>query len=136
MKIDPLAGPRAQSIKRKQRTGAADTAFADALRGDSEPAARAAAAPGVASLDSLLSIQEAPDALSGRAKARKRGDQLLDELDRIRIGLLMGRIPLAGLRRLQLLLGQDRPDISDARVEQVLAEIETRAAVELAKLGQ
>ena len=136
MKIDPLSGPRAQSIKRKQRDGVSGSAFADALKGDSEPAARAAGTPGVASLDSLLTIQEAPDALSGRAKARKRGDQLLDELDRIRIGLLMGRIPLAGLRRLQALLGQARPEAGDARVEQVLAEIETRAAVELAKLGQ
>ncbi|WP_119168023.1 flagellar assembly protein FliX [Algihabitans albus] len=136
MKIDPLSGPRAQSIKRKARGGANGSAFADALKGDNEPAAQAAGAPGVAGLDSLLTIQEAPDALCGRAKARKRGDQLLDELDRIRVGLLMGRIPLAGLRRLQILLGEARPQADDARVEQVLAEIETRAAVELAKLGQ
>lgn len=136
MKIDPLRGPRTQSVKRKEQSGAAGSAFADALTGGSEPAAHTAATPGVAALDALLTLQQAPDALSGRAKARKRGEQLLDELDRVRVGLLLGRIPLAGLRRLQVLLGEARPQSEDRRVEQVLAEIETRAAVELAKLGR
>jgi len=134
MKIDPLAGIRTTSVKRKERSGGG-TGFAEALKGGAERASHTAGAPGVGALDALLALQQAPDALSGRAKARKRGEQLLDELDRIRIGLLVGRIPLAGLKRLSALLSQPRPDVDDPRVEQVLAEIEVRAAVELAKLG-
>jgi hypothetical protein len=135
MKIDPLSGARAASVKRKQRSGGGGTGFAEALGGGTERASHTSGAPGVGALDTLLTLQQAPDALSGRAKARKRGEQLLDELERIRVGLLVGRIPLAGLKRLNALLAQPRPELNDPRVEQVLAEIEVRAAVELAKLG-
>jgi hypothetical protein len=134
MKIDPLASLRTQNLRRKDRA-AGGNGFADALKGGNERAAHTAGAPGVGALDALLTLQQAPDALSGRAKARKRGEQLLDELERIRMGLLAGRIPLSGLKRLSALLGQARPEVEDPRVEQVLAEIEVRAAVELAKLG-
>ncbi|CAE7203522.1 fliX [Symbiodinium pilosum] len=136
MKIDPLSGLRAQTVRRKERSSGGGSAFADALKGGAERASHTAGAPGVGALDTLLTLQQAPDALAGRAKARKRGEDLLDELDRLRVGLLMGRVSLAGLKRLQALLGQARPQVDDPRIEQVLDEIETRAAVELAKLGQ
>ncbi len=134
MKIDPLSSLRTHTQKRSVRSGGGG-GFADALKGGAERATHTAGAPGLGAVDTLLALQQAPDALTGRARARKRGEQLLDELEQIRLGLLMGRIPLAGLKRLSALLGQTRPPVEDARLEQVLAEIEVRAAVELAKLG-
>lgn len=134
MKIDPLSSLRTHTQKRSTRSGGG-SGFADALKGGAERATHTAGAPGLGAVDALLALQQAPDALTGRARARKRGEQLLDELEQIRLGLLMGRIPLAGLKRLHTLLGQARPPVEDVRLEQVLAEIEVRAAVELAKLG-
>jgi hypothetical protein len=134
MKIDPLSSLRTQTSKRTTRSSGG-TGFADALKGGAERASHTAGAPGLGGMDSLLALQQAPDALTGRKRARKRGDDILDELERIRVGLLMGRIPLSGLKRLAALLGQARPAVEDPRLEQVLAEIEVRAAVELAKLG-
>lgn len=107
--------------------------------GSDDPAASGpaeiGAATGVTALGALLAVQEVGDALSGRSKGIAHGGRLLDRLDEIRTGLLMGGIPRATLLRLQRELAAERERNLDPRLDGVLDEIELRARVELAKYG-
>jgi len=108
--------------------------FAAALQGEA-PAAPATAAPSQSPLDALLSIQELPDALAGRRRAVQRGESLLDKLEDLRLSLLAGVIPRQRLEELALLAQSARQTVDDPRLGEVLAEIDLRVAVELAKLA-
>jgi len=54
----------------------------------------------------------------------------------VRLGLLAGTIPTDRLGTLLSAVKAQRDQTDDPRLEQILDEIELRAAVELAKLGQ
>jgi hypothetical protein len=87
-------------------------------------------------LSAVPAAQQAQDGPGEHRRALARGRSLLDELDRIRVGLLEGTLPGASIRRLAGLLQADRPAVSEAKLQAVLDEIELRAAVELAKRQQ
>ena len=70
-----------------------------------------------------------------RGAGRRRGETLLDLLDRLRTNLLAGRVPAAHLVELAGLVRARRGTSGDARLEQIIDEIELRAQVELAKLA-
>ena len=92
----------------------------------------------VSSLSVVLAVQETPDAAKGRAKqrARDRGMKMLDFLEEIRIGLLLGVIPKERLEQLAQMVRAKREQIDDPKLTAILDEIELRAAVELAKLSR
>lgn len=87
-------------------------------------------------IDSLLALQEVPEDPRRRRRAMKRGQELLDRLDDIRIALLSGRMPQEQLQKLAEALKERKEAVSDPKLAQILDEIEIRAAVELAKLEQ
>ena len=83
---------------------------------------------------SLLALQEVPDAAERRRQAVLRSTDILDELQQLRLGLLTGSVPRQRLQRLTKLL-RDRPGgYADPQLDSIVADIEVRAAVELAKL--
>ena len=97
------------------------------------PAARVAGAAGVSSVDALLALQEMPTALEKRRRAVRRASKLLDHLDEVKIAIL-DSVPTDGaLERLSLAVREARIGTDDEKLDGVLNEIETRAAVELAK---
>ncbi|MDA0676206.1 MAG: hypothetical protein O3A88_07630 [Proteobacteria bacterium] len=71
-----------------------------------------------------------------RARARRRGDAVLDGLDRLRLRLLGGMVPRDELVQLAQSLRQRRERTADAGLEQIIAEVELRAEVEIAKLAR
>ena len=88
----------------------------------------------MAGVGSLLALQEVPDALEQRRQAVLRSTDILDELQQLRMGLLTGSVPRQRLQRLMKLL-QDRPGgYADPQLDNIIGDIEVRAAVELAKL--
>lgn len=126
-------GSTARPTKKK---GDKDEKFTvEATTEEAAPAAVHGAGP-LAAVDSLLSLQEVPDATTGRSRAILRARDMLDHLDEIRLGLLMGAIPHDKLSALMRSVQDNREQIEDPRMAAVLDEIELRAAVELAKLGQ
>ena len=135
MKVD---GPRPIDGSRATRGRAGSAAVGGfAPENLSEPRA-AAAASGVASLstvDALIALQEMPDATKGRAKAVRRGRGMLDMLEDVRDGLLIGSVSRATLQRLLTLVNAEREDFVDPDLAAVMDEIELRAKVELAKLN-
>ncbi|MCZ4280497.1 flagellar assembly protein FliX [Kiloniella laminariae] len=121
----------------KKKTGSASGSFSEALETGSDDApVSARGVSGTSSLGGLLSIQEVPDALTGRQKAKRHAENILDELDELRIGLLLGTIPIRRLERIESLVAKRREEVDDPRLLEILNEIEVRAAVELAKLGR
>jgi hypothetical protein len=93
---------------------------------------------GFTDLNTELALQDAPDAPRGRARkrAQERGNMMLDHLEEIRMGLLLGTIPMAKLEQLAQLVRAKREQIDDPKLLAILDEIELRAAVELAKLSR
>jgi hypothetical protein len=98
-----------------------------------KPAA-AAAASGLASLDALLALQGEGDLAERKRRSVKRGHELLDGLDRLKAALLAGRVPLHQLKTLAARLGERAGSSGDPQLDDLLAQIELRAHVELAKL--
>ncbi|MGL5114069.1 MAG: flagellar assembly protein FliX [Beijerinckiaceae bacterium] len=99
------------------------------------PQATQGAAPAGA-LDGLLALQAAGDSLERRKRSMRRGRGLLDRLDEVKIGLLSGRLPLLALTQLATELKQRREATDDAELDELLAHIDLRAEVELAKLAR
>lgn len=135
MKIE---GPRPIETVRSTRVraaGGASAAFAPDAPGESKAAAPIASGAPIAAVDTLIALQEVPDAVTGRAKAARRGRDMLDLLDDVRDGLLEGRVSRATLTRLVALVEVEREDFVDPGLQAVLDEIELRARVELAKLN-
>lgn len=130
--VTPTSGARS-----KRKASGASGSFSDALEaGAGESASDAAGVASATGLGGLLSIQEVPDALTGKQKAKREAEDILDELEELRIGLLMGSVPIWRLEKIESLVARKREQINDPRLLEVLNEVEVRAAVELAKLGR
>ena len=87
-------------------------------------------------LDSLLAVQAYEEPEERKKRQAKRGHDLLDGLDRLKAALLSGRVQISELEQIKANLAQRRETTDDPRLDDVLAHIELRAAVELAKLGR
>ena len=87
-------------------------------------------------MDALLSVQEVSDSTKGRTRGAVRAQLMIDGLDEIRQGLLMGAIPKSKLAALVEVVREERDHADDPKLSALLDEIELRAAVELAKLDQ
>ncbi|WP_308910049.1 flagellar assembly protein FliX [Pseudokordiimonas caeni] len=138
MKIFGPGQIQSKSIQKTSRRRSADgSSFASELDETSHASSAASTrgASPIASLDVLLSVQEVPDATVGRSKGLKRADEMLDMLEEVRRGLLLGAIPEGNLRTLADLARNQRGRIADPKLAEILGDIELRAEVELAKLG-
>ncbi len=135
-----IIGPgQPRSLDPVRRTGRKRDA-APAFKVEAEltplPTAGMAQAQPLAPVDALLSIQEIGERDAHEKRALRRGHDLLNHLDDIRHGLLTGTISTTRLDALARRLKGLRPDIADPRLAEIAAEIELRAAVELAKLNK
>ena len=90
----------------------------------------------IGAVDGILAVQEVPSATDGRSRGIKRGYDILDNLDDIRLGLLTGALPKSRLVDLGEEIKQARDTVIDPRLSAILDDIELRAAVELAKLDK
>lgn len=69
-----------------------------------------------------------------RKKQVERGQTLLDKLEEIRNGLLRGYIAKEDLMEIMKFVRDQKFEAQDARINDIVAEIELRVEVELAKL--
>ena len=100
---------------------------------ESAPSARLSGPTGVSSLDALLALQQMDGPLERRRRAVRRATRILDVLDDVKVALLDGDLDAGPLTKLVEALREERARTEDPGLEGVLDEIETRAAVELAK---
>ena len=134
MRVDGTSATTAQTVRRK--TVQTASGFKLEPGSHAERPERVAEAQPLASLDTLVTLQEVPDGHAAKKRAIKRASDMLDTLDGIRLDLLGGEVPAGRLGALLRLVRLQRDQIDDPRLAHVLDEIELRARVELAKLGQ
>ncbi|MGF1606670.1 MAG: flagellar assembly protein FliX [Rhodothalassiaceae bacterium] len=140
MKVQRTSGSGpSSSVKKSGRGSAEGGGFAPEVQeGQGAEAAAPLGRTGpVASVDALLAVQEAGrDDSQARKRALSHARDLLDLLEEVRVGLLMGAIPKDRLERLAHMARQRRDSFLDPRLAGILDEIELRAEVELAKLSR
>ena len=85
--------------------------------------------------NSIAVDSHAPVAASTERGAKEFacGTNMLEHLDRIRLGLLSGGIPRQTLQRLAAELNATRSATADPRLRAIIDEIDLRARVEIAK---
>jgi len=139
MKVTRVGGDKkATSVQRTKSEPGRGAEFAEHLK-EAAAATAAGGASGTASVnpvDSILSVQEVPDATQGRSKGllMQYGSDLLDQLDGLRGDLLAGAVPKDKLRILAQKMRAQRRLTDDSRLNAIIDEIELRAEVEIAKL--
>jgi hypothetical protein len=138
MKIEgPKKSGTTKTVSRPDGTKSpADSSFSGLIDDASETPAQkpASGVMSISQLDALLSVQEAGNASDEAGKkGRQRAEALLAQLDRVRLGLLTGGIPIAALQQMEHMISAHRDRISDPRLAEILDEIDLRVQVELAK---
>lgn len=125
------AMPLATTGAPARRAGAAG--FAIPAETQPQQPAAASGIRTVASLDALLALQAVEDPTERRKRAVRRGRTTLDVLDEIKVAVLGGTLDPSALGRLKAALGGLQERSGDERLDGILAQIELRAEVELAK---
>ena len=134
MKVESTKGAGISGIRRSGKSGKSGASDFSKLLDETAEASGVAGAAGVQSVDSVFAAQEVGDREGSARRAREQADLMLDRLDDIRHGLLMGAIPRDRLQQLADAVRQQREAVDDPRIVEILDEIELRARVELAKL--
>ena len=126
-----LGAPASQT----RRTGSGTFVLPDT---SSAQETRSAAAPkAAANIDALLALQGVEeDLVERRKRSVARGKTALDVLDDLKMGLLSGNLDASTVMRLRDAAANLKSSSGDAGLDAVLAEIELRVEVELAKAGQ
>lgn len=135
MKITGSGKIDTPAVRRKNVPAAGSGGFSlDQADGAGAGAKPVAGGGPVSSVGSLLSIQEVDDQQGRQRENLNRAAEMLDLLDDVRHGLLLGTVPERKLRRLVMLSNVKRDGFTDPGLGSILSDIELRAKVELAKL--
>jgi hypothetical protein len=132
-----IQGPAAASAPASSSTAKRAASGTFSLEGDTAARGTTAASGtrSIGGIDALLALQSVEDPGERRRKAVRRGRSALDALDALKIGLLSGTFDTSALARLKSAAASLAEPSGDPALDAVLAEIELRAQVELAKIG-
>lgn len=97
--------------------------------------APAAALRTIGGIDALIALQGEDDPAARKRRAVKRGRTALDALDELKIEVLGGSLGPSTLMRLKSATADLRDASGDDQLDSVLAEIELRLEVEIAKMS-
>jgi hypothetical protein len=131
--LGPNATARAGTASAPRR--AASGTFSVAEGETPKQTAPAASLRTIGGIDALLALQGQDDPAERRRRAVKRGRIALDALDELKIEVLSGTLGPPTLARLKSATAELRDASGDPRLDTVLAEIELRLEVEIAKIG-
>lgn len=140
MKISgPDSTQKAGGVKKTGKAGSTGgVSFGSMIGGsdETEAPAHAAATGVIAGIDSLLAAQETDDPAQRAAKKRmrERGESVLKQLDKIRLGMLTGTLSVGNLLDVADVVASHRERINDPQLSSLLDEIDLRAQIEIAKM--
>jgi hypothetical protein len=135
MRINGLTGAAAQTTPSAVRRATSGTFELTDTEG-SPKTAQAAGLRSLASVDALIALQGVEDPTERRKRAVKHGRNALDVLDRLKLSLLDGDLDPSTLGRLKSAAEGLKQSSGDSGLDAVLAEIELRVEVELAKASR
>jgi hypothetical protein len=135
MRIQGSNAPAVAKSTTPARRPAAGGGFSVATE-DSAPSTTtpAAALRTIGGIDALIALQSEDGPAGRRRRAVKRGRIALDALDELKHGLLAGTLGPATLARLKSVATELKDASGEPGLDTVLAEIELRVEVEIAKL--
>lgn len=136
MKIEgPSKTQKSGKSDKSKKTNTGDKAFGNMVAGSAQESGGTAAAQSIAKVDSLLTVQGAEDPAERKARRqmKERGDKVLRQLDRLRLGILTGNMTLGQIINLADVVASHRENINDPMMTAVLDEIDLRAQIEIAK---
>lgn len=139
MKVGGVGSGRGTAPTRKtQKTSVTGGSFSDTLKETAETmgAGGASGVGGVSPVSAIIAVQEVPDSTEERSKGLMMayGDDLLDRLEELRLGLLLGAVPKDNLADLAHRMREKKQHVDDPALIEIIDEIELRAEVEIAKL--
>ena len=139
MKVSKTGGAKSADAPRKPSKSIGDGAgFADALKSTSmaDEAVAVSGPSGVTSVDAILAVQQSADATDHRSRGLMvaHGTDLLDRLEQLRQSILLGHVNKDTLQDLARRLRERKAGSDDARLNDLIADIELRVEVEIAKL--
>ncbi len=135
MKIDASGSVRTGAARRKPRVNGGSGDFAAHMNAPAKSQTpTASGTPQISSVGALVALQASGDFGADAAEV-DRAEDLLDQLDLIRVGILTGSMPGATLQNIVQRLAQRRTEGVEPRLAALIDEIELRARVELAKLS-
>lgn len=142
MKIESNLPIYSQALRGKKRKSSSDGggAFTDMLGGVGEgEAATSADAPVKIApppmVGGILSVQEVAGDETRRGRTIKRGHQMLDALEDLKLSILLGEVSVEQLGAVRERMREQKEKVNDPELREVMNQIEIRAAVELAKFG-
>ena len=142
MKVKETGNAKAPNkIKKVRKSKLGEGSFSDSLKevGSSPGESGIPQISGVAEVEGILAAQSSDVAADSRRHLQRLmayGDDLLDRLEDIRLGILLGHFSKEKLTELAQRLRQKREQSSDRVLSDILAEIELRAEVEVAKYAR
>lgn len=134
MRIYGTNGPSAPGAKPTGRRASSGT-FVLSEPESSQQTAPAAPSRDVGGIDALIALQGIEDPAERRRRAVTRGRAALDVLDELKLALLGGTVDAHVMNRLKAAAAALKDSAGDPELDAVLAEIELRAEVELAKMA-
>jgi hypothetical protein len=132
-----IAGPNVTArVTNASSTGkrAGSGTFSVAEQSDTQNTAPAAALRTIGGIDALIALQGEENVAERRKRAVKKGRNALDALDQLKVELLSGDMELSTLARLKSATTDLRESSGDPRLDGVMAEIDLRLQVEIAKM--
>ncbi|CAK0777843.1 Flagellar assembly protein FliX [uncultured Gammaproteobacteria bacterium] len=133
-----IEGPgRMQGTGTVRRAGKAEGGprgtFAKQLVGETASTGGVTGAGAMGGVDGLFALQEVDNPTERASKGKKRAVEILEHLEDLRHGLLSGGLTPEKLTALSRVVQNQRDQIDDPRLAEILDEIDLRAQVELAK---
>ena len=135
MKVDQTRRNSLASVKRSSGNRGVESSDFDSLLISEQKIDAVAATNRISSVDAVVGLQEITGDNTDERGAKNRANLILDKLEDIRMGLLMGQIPKSNLEELSKILIVARENSIDSNLLQVIEDIELRAKIELAKLA-
>lgn len=127
-----------KNISKLKKKAESDKAlFTDLLSetGTAEQSSKAVPAKEITDLNALLSLQEFESPKTDPDSAKRQGEEIMRQLDRMKMQLLEGTLSNKSLTDLSQLVSRASFNVADPRLHMILNDIKVRAAVELAKRG-
>ncbi|MBM09569.1 MAG: flagellar assembly protein FliX [Magnetovibrio sp.] len=142
MKVKGPSGSKGpNNIRKVAKNMSGDGSFSDSLKetGNTLGDLGVSQITGSAGVEGILAAQNSDSTIDER-RLRQRlmtyGDDLLDRLEDIRLGILIGHFSKQRLTELARRMRQKREKSKDPALDEILAEIELRAEVEIAKYAR
>lgn len=132
-----VSGPAQTALASSPNVARRASSSGFSLGGSAAPQAPGAAVAlrTLGGIDALIALQGVEDPVERKRRAVKHGRRALDALDELKLGLLAGTLDQTTMLRLKSVAADLHDGSGDDGLDQVMAEIDLRVAVELAKAG-